>query len=66
MARILHPATADFHSITGTTNIVDNDGNRVIHIDFDAKNSLGNELPYTGECIYTYKSDRVNVTIYNR
>lgn len=64
--KLSHPASADFSLITGSSNTVDGDGNRVIHIDFDAKNAFGSELPYLGECVYKHESSSVDVNILNR
>lgn len=63
--RLKHPASADFHSIMGAANFINPNDERAVQIDFEAKNGLGNELTYTGQCVF-HKNGKVSVDIFDR
>lgn len=49
----MFPSSVDMHSILGTRTFkAEITNNVVVEIDFDAKNGLGMELPYTAKCVY--------------
>lgn len=64
-AQLKHPATADFHMFTGQSAAFNIKNEKFINIDFDAKNGLGNELTYTGQCIF-HRNGTVTTQIFDR
>ncbi|MDX1922593.1 MAG: hypothetical protein SFW65_05655 [Alphaproteobacteria bacterium] len=54
-ARVVHPSTIEFHSITGYGTIVHSNGNRTIVQNFTAKNLMNLQLKYEARCIITPK-----------
>lgn len=47
------PSSVDFHTLTGTSvRTVLGSGNVVVRLDFDAKNTYGAEIGFTGQCIF--------------
>lgn len=50
-ARATYPLSVNFHRITGTASDMNGVGGKPrIAMRFDAKNALGNELPYMANC----------------
>jgi hypothetical protein len=63
--RAVFPSSVDFHSLTGVgTDLGGAGGKPRVSMDFDAKNSVGNMLPYQGLC--DFSSDPPAITISNR
>jgi hypothetical protein len=61
------PSTVDFHWFTGTSSFkAQMTGNVVVSINFDAKNSLGNELSYTARCVFQPSIAKGEITIVPR
>jgi hypothetical protein len=64
-AKATFPSSVDFHSVTGVgTDLKGAGGKPRVSADFDAKNALGNMLPYTGHCDFSI--DPPSVTFSNR
>ncbi len=51
MRNVNFPSTVDTHTLTGTSVYEAANGNTDVRMDFDAKNALGNELPYKARCL---------------
>lgn len=49
MKNATYPSTVDVHEFWGTAVDVHRE-RAIVRMDFDAKNALGNELPYTAFC----------------
>lgn len=64
-ARLKHPDSADFHTLMGASNFINNNDERAIQIEFEAKNGFNAELTYTGQCVYK-KNGKVAVDIFDR
>ncbi|HGK7507315.1 hypothetical protein [Kluyvera cryocrescens] len=64
-SRLKHPDSADFHILMGSADFINQDDERTIQVEFEAKNGLGNELTYTGQCVF-HKNGKVAVDIFDR
>ncbi|KAG6326381.1 hypothetical protein ID866_12707, partial [Astraeus odoratus] len=47
-----YPSAAEFHYLAGRADFVNPQNENVIQIQFEAKNGLGNMLPFTANCIF--------------
>jgi hypothetical protein len=51
MKDAVFPSSVDIHTLTGTSVFEAANGNTEVRMDFDAKNALGNELPFSARCL---------------
>lgn len=62
---IKFPASATIHDIAGASTDFNMKDERFVNIELEAKNGYGNELTYTGQCIF-HRNGKVTVQFFNR
>lgn len=58
-----HPSTVDLHLITGSNVTVAPNGNRIVFLIFDAKNSFGLELRQKALCLISPQGEFIEASI---
>lgn len=61
-----YPSSVDLHLISGLSIEKQGNSNYLVMLDFDAKNSLGNELPHTARCLMRPDATLIKGEIFNR